>query len=130
MLVTKARTLCIEILNPQQYSFSNQLSLKFFFFLSQKMLGQKRWVLFPLRPRIAYCTNSPDQAIYEWPKEATKLIFRFYMTCDKNSLKYLKLLYPGACYRSVCIDFWTHSYKPGWWFFSYWKKTLLSSCWH
>jgi hypothetical protein len=93
------------------------------------MLGQKRWVLIPLRPRIAYW-DRPEQATYEWPKEATKLIFRFYMTCDKNSQKCLKLLYPGACYRLVFNDFliyWYNTiYNINLVVFRYWRKTLLA----
>lgn len=43
MLDTKAPyPFVLKFLNPQQYSFYNKFSLKFFFFLSQKMLGQKR----------------------------------------------------------------------------------------
>lgn len=71
------------------------------YILLQKMLALKRWLFIHTKAWNCLFNKSPDKATYEWPKEASKLIFRFYMTCVKNFLKYLKVLCPDACNRLV-----------------------------
>ena len=72
--------------------------LVFVFFHSENV--QDEGNLLPrLTPQCAELNKSPDAVTYEWPREATRLTFRFCMTCARSSLKSQRVLSPSVFCR-------------------------------
>lgn len=94
--------LCVMLFLHKSYG-DNFLIRCFPFFLCLNFRRCSRWRRFAAttdwRRSALNRTSSPDLATYEWPREATRLTFRFCMTCARSSLKSQRVLCPSVFCR-------------------------------